>query len=60
MSGQSILGAAEWALMREFRQWANTITEPERKDFFDPRNRDMWMRSFAEFLSRPREFASND
>jgi hypothetical protein len=49
---------AEMALLREFRTWERKMLFPA--DFFDPRNRDMWMRSFAEYLARPREFASND
>jgi hypothetical protein len=56
----SPIANAEWSLMKEFRQWANKITEREQADFFDPRNRDQWMRSFADYLARPREFASND
>jgi hypothetical protein len=55
-----VLAGAEWRLMREFRKFANTISETERADFFDGRNSDMWMRAFAEQLSKPKEFASND
>jgi hypothetical protein len=55
-----VLAGAEWRLMQEFRKWVNTIAVIDRADFFDGRNSDMWMRSFAEYLARPREFASND
>jgi hypothetical protein len=55
-----VLAGAEWCLMREFRTYVKTMPEAEIAVHFDGRNRDMWMRSFAEFLARPREFASND
>jgi hypothetical protein len=58
--GWNAAGKAEYSLMREYRKFVQTISEAERADFFDGRNSDCWMRSFAEFLSRPREFASND
>lgn len=52
---------AEMSIMREFRKWAEThIDEDKLESFFDPRNRDEYERSFANYLSRAREFASND
>jgi len=51
------LAAAEYSIMQEFRQF---IELQEDRDFFDPRNRDDYQRSFAAWLMRPREFPSND
>jgi len=51
------LAAAEYGIMQEFRQF---IELQEDRDFFDPRNRDDYQRSFAAWLMRPREFPSND
>ncbi len=52
---------AEVYLKPELLAFMRTVPYSERKDFFDPRNRDTWQREFGHFLfSREREFASND
>lgn len=53
-----LLAGAELRIMYEFRKFAKTIIEP---DFFDPRNRDVCLDAFADFLAKRKvEFASND
>lgn len=47
-------------LNRELRKFVKTVKPEEQADFFHSMNRDQWMRAFAEYLVRPREFASND
>jgi hypothetical protein len=44
------ISIAEKQVVLYFLRFANKINEAERNDFFDPRNRDLWTRSFAQFL----------
>jgi hypothetical protein len=57
MTDPKVLAAAEYAIRQEFNVFAK---QPREDWFWDPRNRDDMMRAFAEWLARPREFASND
>jgi len=49
-------------LGRCFARFADKIAPSEVNDFFDSRNRDLWMREFARFLEEQIDpnFPSND
>lgn len=47
-------------LSRDLQAFIRSIPFAERADFFDGRNADTWKTSFAEWLRKPKEFASND
>ena len=51
-------------VMREFNALSLSITDNEREEFFDPRNRDLWMDAFIERLRERYQqrdrIASND
>lgn len=56
------LANAEKLVVRHFQRFAKTFGPAERNDFFDPRNRDLWLSTFARFLEGQRDpdFPSND
>ena len=51
-------------LDREALAFANTVDEKTRQEYFDPRNRDIWMDAFIDWLRKryqqPGRIASND
>lgn len=55
-----LLATAEYGIMKKFREFAETVKDTDREWYFDPRNRDEYRRAFADWLSKPPEFASND
>lgn len=60
----SNVALASALVSRELHHLAITVTERQREDFFDPRNRDMWMDAFIAHLQKrfqqPDRIASND
>jgi hypothetical protein len=60
----SIVAMASALVSRELMNLALSVEEKEREDFFDPRNRDLWMDSFIARLKaryqQPDRIASND
>ena len=60
----SNVARASALVSRELMVFALSIPESEQEDFFDPRNRDLWMDSFIARLKaryqQPDRIASND
>jgi len=46
----SNIDRADNLMAHELRLYASTITSEYREDFFDPRNRDYWVKGFCEWL----------
>lgn len=55
-----IMNVTRYRLERELEAYIRSFPEDERIGFFDPRNADGWKEGFAQWLQRPKEFASND
>jgi len=53
---------AEMRVIQEFRKFAGKVRQIEVNDFFDPRNRDLWLKEFARHLESliDQDFPSND